>query len=197
MLAAVRTDQVPPYHKDRHVHSVSKNKYVAKKIFRNMTEENDLSIRQALEYDTGFLELREITNDANEDRLILKHATINYSMLTEIYHYLQCRSKAYPWIDTLTLHEQFIKEMDIISTDNSPTPLNLHKFEVLMAQICYTNGWEERVESRWVKKPNGISRYLFMDMLIRIAKVFYSTPETLTAAQIEEMKLNIDANEQL
>lgn len=124
MLASFRTDSIPQHHKERHVNSVSKNKYVAKKIFRNLKEDGEQSIRASLEYDTSFLELRNITNDTNEGRELMKHAGMNYSMLTEIYHYLQCRSKAYPWIDDDTFREHFINKMDIISAENttlSPT----------------------------------------------------------------------------
>ena len=45
----------------------------------------------------------------------MKHAMINYSMLVEIYHYLQCRSSVYPWVDADTFRTYFVKELDLIS----------------------------------------------------------------------------------
>lgn len=49
-----------------------------------------------------------------------------------------------------------------------------------MSQPRYTENWEERVETRLVKKPLGISRHIFVDILIRIGKILYATTETLT-----------------
>ena len=40
----------------------SKSKYVPRKIFKSVTEEIDTSVRSALDYDAGFLELDSISN---------------------------------------------------------------------------------------------------------------------------------------
>ena len=46
-------------------------------------------IRAAMDHDNGFLELASITdNDPGEERQLMKHTTINYTMLVQIYHYL-------------------------------------------------------------------------------------------------------------
>lgn len=55
MLATFRTDQIPHYHKERHLNAVSTKKYQAKQIFKSMALEMDKSSRDAMDYDTGFL----------------------------------------------------------------------------------------------------------------------------------------------
>ena len=57
----------------------------------------------------------EVTHsDKQEEKVLLKHCNINYSMITEIYHWLQSKSKAFPWIDTYTFREYFIKDTNIL-----------------------------------------------------------------------------------
>ena len=83
-----------------------------------------------MDRDIGWIEMKELTNDDEaEQKLILKHTMINYSMLSEIYHWLQSRSKMYPWIDNYTFRESFIKKLDMLDS----ATFNMAKFEVLMA----------------------------------------------------------------
>ena len=87
--------------------------------------------------------MKDITNeDKHEERLILKHALIKYEMLTEIYHWLQSKSKLYPWIDNYTFREKFIKELNILDSKF----FNLSKFEILMSYAKFSNRFDGKID---------------------------------------------------
>ena len=70
----------------------------------------------------------------------MKHTMMNYSMLLEIYHHLQCQSSMYPWIDTKTLRERFI---DLLGLDQSI----MQKINDIIGRLEYTEHWEDKAES--------------------------------------------------
>ena len=178
MLATFRTDSVPQFNKERHVNEISSQKYTARHIFKSFIIEMDTNVRAAVEYDSGFLELGFLTdNDPSEERQLMKHVAMNYTMLTQIYHYMQCRSRAYPWIDNYTFREYFIDSMDILGTGGN---FNLAKCDILMASLRYSPHWNSKVDSRFVERPHGISRFQFIEILLRISKLMYGTAESLT-----------------
>ena len=115
-------------------------------------------------------------NDKNEEKLLLKHTQIKYEMLTEVYHWLQSRSRHYPWIDNYTFREQFIKKLDILDARF----FNMSKFEVLMAHAGFGERFEGKIDQRYVDAPTGISRFMFIELLFRIAKFLYCTSTGLT-----------------
>ena len=83
MLATFRTDSVPQFNKERHVNEITTQKYTARHIFKSFIIEMDTNVRAAVEYDSGFLELGFLTdNDPSEERQLMKHVAMNYTMLT-------------------------------------------------------------------------------------------------------------------
>lgn len=111
-------------------------------------------------------------------------------MISEIYHWLQSRSKIYPWIDNYTFREAFIKQLNILDA----ATFNMAKFEVLMAQAKFSTRFEGKLDRRYVNEPNGICRFMFLELLFRISKFLYSTTETETHEQTRKAmgKANTD-----
>ena len=102
-------------------------------------------LRNAYEKDMNFIQMKEISDfDEMEAKLLVKHAQINYEMLIEIYHYLQSRSKLYPWVDGPTIREDFIKELDILDAKT----FNMAKFDVLLAQAKFSTRLEGKLDKR-------------------------------------------------
>jgi len=93
------------------------------------TFEINETLKAQMDKDISFLEIDDITRDKVDEETLLKHAFINYSMLTEIYTFLQSKSQQYPWIDNYTFREFFIKELGVIGAED----FNMRKFDVLMA----------------------------------------------------------------
>ena len=147
-----------------------------------------------MDHDMGFIELRDIISaEPKEEKLIMKHTMINYQMLTEIYHYLQSKSKSYPWIDNYTFRENFISKMDILNTDGSS--FNMRKFDVLMTKAKYTNRFKDKIDTRHVDPPTGISRFMFVELMYRVAKFLFSTEEIETMNTVHVMSLNENSTE--
>ena len=121
--------------------------------------------------------------------MLLKHAQINYEMISETYHWLQSRSKLYPWIDDYTFRETFIKQLNVLDA----RVFNMSKFEVLMAQCKFSNRFEEKIDKRFVDPPKGICRFMFVELLFRISKFLYSSSESATQNQVYEMSLGHNA----
>ena len=131
--------------------------------------------------------------DRNEEKLILKHALIRYEMLTEIYHWLQSKSKAYPWIDNHTFREKFIKKLDVLDVKF----FNMQKFEVLMSYAKFTSRFDGKLDPRYVDIPHGISRFMFIELLFRIAKFLYSTTSQLTKTEVHLMRESMSDTERV
>ena len=174
MLATFRSDAIVPFFKERHVQNVEHNKHRGKMIFKSVTQEVLDNMRSSLEKDFSWCEIKEITNeDLHEEKILMKHTQINYEMISETYHWLQSRSKLYPWIDDFTFRETFIKHLDILDAKT----FNMSKFEVLMAQAKFASRFENKIDKRYVDPPKGICRFMFIELLFRIAKFLYSTNE--------------------
>ena len=122
----------------------------------------------------------------------MKHTMINYSMLTEIYHYLQARSKCYPWIDNYTFRTHFIEKCDILGEGSN---FNMNKFNVLMTKATYNERFDEKLDKKWVDPPRGISRFMFMELMFRISKFMYSSEELQTKNEVRLMYLNENSTE--
>ena len=56
----------------------------------------------------------------------------------------------------------------------------MSKFEVLMAQAKFSNRFEKKIDKRFVDAPKGICRFMFVELLFRIAKFLYSSTEMAT-----------------
>ena len=69
------------------------------------------------------------------------------------------------------------------------------KFEVLMTQAKFSNRLDAQIDKRKVDAPKGICRFMFIEILFRIAKFMYSTHEQATQAEVHEMKLRDDSTE--
>ena len=104
-------------------------------------------------------------------------------MLTEIYHWLQSKSKVYPWIDNYTFREFFIKKLNILDAHT----FNMQKFEVLMAHAKFNDRLVGKIDPRYVEYPKGICRFMFIELLFRIAKFLYSTKEGETKQSVYYM----------
>ena len=59
------------------------------------------------------------------------------------------------------------------------------KFEVLMAHAGFGERFEGKIDSRRVDPPTGISRFMFIELLLRIAKFLYCTSTGLTKKELE------------
>ena len=66
------------------------------------------------------------------------------------------------------------------------------KFEVLMAHAGFGERFDGRIDSRWVDAPTGISRFMFIELLLRIAKFLYCTTTGLTHREIEILNETAD-----
>ena len=64
---------------------------------------------------------------------------------------------------------------------------NMAKFEVLMAHAGFGDRFEGKIDTRYVDAPTGISRFMFIELLLRIAKFLYCTSTGLTHKEIEHM----------
>ena len=147
-----------------------------------------------MDHDMGFIELKDIISaEPKEEKLLMKHTMMNYQMLTEIYHYLQSKSKSYPWIDNYTFRENFIAKMDILNTNGSS--FNMRKFDVLMTKAKYTNRFKDKIDTQNVDPPTGISRYMLVELMYRIAKFLFSTEEIETLNAVHVMSLNENSTE--
>jgi len=65
---------------------------------------------------------------------------------------------------------------------------NMAKFEVLMAHAGFGERFEGKIDSRHVDAPTGISRFMFIELLLRIAKFLYCTSTSMTQKEILEQK---------
>ena len=62
------------------------------------------------------------------------------------------------------------------------------KFEVLMAHAGFGERFEGKLDSRHVDPPTGISRFMFIELLLRISKFLYCTSASMTQREIEEQR---------
>ena len=48
-----------------------------------------------------------------QERLVKKTLVVHVPWMKEIYHYLQSKSKVFPWIDYYTFREEFLKKLKL------------------------------------------------------------------------------------
>ena len=83
------------------------------------------------------------------------------------------------------MREDFVKQLDILDAKT----FNMAKFDVLLAQAKFSTRLDGKLDKR-VESPRGICRFMFIEIMFRIAKFLYSTYETMTQDAIYTMKLN-------
>ena len=148
-------------------------------------------MRDSIQKDLALMDLKDIVNgDEAESKSIIKQAQVNYQMMIEIYHWLQSRSKLYPWIDNNTFRVSFIKKLKIINISEG---FNMSKFEVLLAQAQSSN--RDKNKNGDIALPNGICRYQFLELILRTAKFLYSTKEIQSKKAVYAMGINQDLSE--
>lgn len=131
--------------------------------------------------DLNFMDLKDITDrDEEEEEILLKHCFNNYETIKDIYHWLQGRSRIYPWVDNYTFREQFIKRLGLDDKGSA----SMNKVDVILTQVNFKDRFEGKIDRKYVDLPKGISRFMFVEILVRIAKFIYSTHEGHTKQEI-------------
>ena len=70
------------------------------------------------------------------------------------------------------------------------------KFDVLLAQAKFVQRFEGRIDKR-VDIPRGICRFMFIEILFRIAKFLYSTYEAKTSHEVHMMRISDESHEEI
>lgn len=71
----------------------------------------------------------------------------------------------------------------------------MQKFEVLMASAKFANRFDDKIDSRRVDRPKGICRFMFVELLFRMAKFLYGTSELMTKNEVFVMKVSNESVE--
>ena len=122
-----------------------------------------------MQNDIAYMALSTITlNNMDQEIKIKKHFMNNYPWLKEIYHYLQSKSKAYPWLDFYTLREEFTRRLNFAS----------YKVNQAIETIFMTRTTKRSDHDPDHFPANGLSRYMFLESMVRIAVYLYSSEKT-------------------
>ena len=86
--------------------------------------------------------------------------------MKEIYHYLQSKSKVFPWIDYYCFREEFLKKIGV----ENHTELSAIEQLVMKNTIA---GSKERSTDSDLFPSNALSRFMYLEMVIRIGQYLY------------------------
>ena len=86
--------------------------------------------------------------------------------LKEIYHYLQSKSKVFPWVDYFCFREEFLKKIGVSNQSE------ISAIEQLVMKNTIS-GNRERGTDNDNFPSNALSRYMFLEMVIRIGQYLY------------------------
>ena len=64
-----------------------------------------------------------------------------------------------------------------------------------MAAAKFTNRFDGKIDARRVDTPKGICRFMFVELLFRMAKFLYGTYETMTQNEVFVMKVSSESVE--
>lgn len=137
-------------HKERHVNVVEREKHRAKYIFKQTASDWNDTLISSYHKDLNFMDLKDITDlNGDEEEILLRHCVNNYEMIKDIYHWLQARSKIYPWVDNYTFREQFIKRLGFEDQGAS----SMSKVDVILSQVNFKDRFEGKIDRKYVDLP--------------------------------------------
>ena len=121
-----------------------------------------------MELDLKNIQLLEIVDeDKKEAPKLISKLSENYAPIKDIYHYLQGKSSQYPNIDFTTMRELFVKKLPV-----DQHPFRQTQYDVALREANSMHGRAEELKKN--KRP-GFSRFMFMEVCLRMAKLIYST----------------------
>ena len=170
MLAGFRTDEVPVYFKQRQVNKVQYDFYKPKPVFKNFVRDTPEIMAACMSNDSKCLNIQKICEyREEEERVIVKQIAINYQLIKDIYTLLQSRSRAYPFVDTFTFRQYFVRKLGLLDEDF----YKVSNFDVLLNQVMSNN---KDITLDGVRVPKGsFCRYQFLELTIRMGKFLFST----------------------
>ena len=106
-------------------------------------------------------------------------------MIKDVYHYLQSRSRVYPWIDHKTFRDEFLNKLGLYEEN---ARFNMAKLDVIISSTKFSSRFDGKIDKKNVDIPNGISRFMFIELLYRISKFLFATREAHTIAGSMELE---------
>ena len=88
MLATFRDENVPLHYNPRHMKRAKKEKFHERPVFEKWIDDNPEVIKAMLNHDKNRWNLKQIADSPTEYMRIQDLIVTNYSLLTDIYHYL-------------------------------------------------------------------------------------------------------------
>ena len=114
MLTNFRGDAIPTAFKERHCSKVTRRMFKAKPVFEGWPADTPESLRRAMDHDMRFIPVVTIVNkDGKDATALFRLLGTKFAEVKDIYHYLQAKSSAYPFVDMSTMRERFIKALPI------------------------------------------------------------------------------------
>ena len=108
-----------------------RNKYQDRPVFAKWLEDTPETLAAMLAHDRNHWHLKQLTDTPQDYSHLEALIVTEFPVLTDIYHYLQTKSKRYPWLDFYTVRKHFFK------SDSMPADLRRDIFDLSIAEADF------------------------------------------------------------
>ena len=163
MLATLREEEVPLYYNPRHVKKTLVEKHNERPVFDRWITDTPEIISQMFNHDKNKWNLKNVCATAHEYSRISELVVTNYSLLTDVYHYLQSKSDRYPWVSFYTARKHFFMDALVQGYGVKNTI-----FDLSIKAADYNRG-----DSSSVVHDGVLRRYQFIEWVILLSKQIF------------------------
>lgn len=162
MLATFRDEEVPLHFNPRHLVRAKKEKFNERPVFEKWVEDSPDVVKAMLNHDKNRWTLRNACESPAEYMRILDLVVVSYSLLTDVYHFLQARSDRYPWLSAYTVRKHFFK----VAVLDGGFGVDQSIFGICFKQVTSKDVQQQEATS-------VLNRHQFIEFVILIAQYIF------------------------
>ena len=102
----------------RHVRKKTRDSITAKKMFDLWHEDSVATVQKVVKHDWDKLLVSRLVPDPEELRKIKNELICNFSMLKEVFHFLQSKSKSWPAVEVRQLIDLLVGKIGLGEKDH-------------------------------------------------------------------------------
>ena len=171
MLSTLREEGIPFYHNPRHVQTITKDRYQTRPVFDSWTRDTTEVISQMLGHDKYQWHLRDLCETDKQYRLLESVIQHNFSLFTDTYHYLQTKSKSYPWVSFQTARQSFFIPAIVKQGWNIEQGI----FDTIIKEAHSSNN--RRRPAVQSDDPKTLNRAQFIELMVLLARAILVTDD--------------------